>query len=167
MRAYYSMLTLDLFGLLFVKDDLGATSTILRGSEAVEYLAKELLAVEPDLETAVGPGRLSKGAAWGLLARLYLNAAVYRDRYAASFSFPADDMDKVIGYCDKIISSGQYQLSKDFFAVFNSDNHTNRELIFAVDQRAELNGHNRMAYFSLSGDQFPICLLYTSPSPRD
>lgn len=28
--------------------------------------------------------------------------------------------------------------------------------MFAVDQRAELNGHNRMAYFSLSGDQFPL-----------
>ncbi|HEX8357405.1 MAG TPA: RagB/SusD family nutrient uptake outer membrane protein, partial [Segetibacter sp.] len=28
--------------------------------------------------------------------------------------------------------------------------------VFAVDQRADLNGHNRMAYFSLSGDQFPL-----------
>ena len=28
-------------------------------------------------------------------------------------------------------------------------------MIFAVDQRAELNGHNRLAYFSLSGDMFP------------
>ncbi|HNT22689.1 MAG TPA: RagB/SusD family nutrient uptake outer membrane protein, partial [Saprospiraceae bacterium] len=31
-----------------------------------------------------------------------------------------------------------------------------KELIFAVDQRADLNGHNRLAYFSLSGDQFPL-----------
>ena len=31
MRAYYSMLTLDLFGLIFVKDDLSETSKILRG----------------------------------------------------------------------------------------------------------------------------------------
>jgi len=29
-------------------------------------------------------------------------------------------------------------------------------LVFAVDQRADLNGHNRLAYFSLSGDQFPL-----------
>ncbi|WP_026262317.1 RagB/SusD family nutrient uptake outer membrane protein [Spirosoma panaciterrae] len=156
MRAYYGLLTLDLFGIVFVKDDLGATSTILRGTEAVEYLKNEFLAVEPDLETGVGPGRLTKGAVWGLLARLYLNAGVYRDIYGAQVTFKPEDMDKVVEYCDKIINSGQYQLSKDYFAIFNSDNHDNKELIFAVDQRADLNGTNRMAYFSLSGDQFPI-----------
>ncbi|KAA9357624.1 RagB/SusD family nutrient uptake outer membrane protein [Larkinella humicola] len=156
MRAYYSLLTLDMFGLVFVKDDLGENSTILRGEQAVEYIKSELLAVEPNLETAVGPGRLTKGAVWGLLARLYLNAAVYRDRYAAQFTFKPEDMDKVVEYTDKIINSGQYQLSRDYFSIFNSDNNTNKELIFAVDQRADLNGHNRMAYFSLSGDQFPL-----------
>ncbi|WP_247237794.1 RagB/SusD family nutrient uptake outer membrane protein [Telluribacter sp. SYSU D00476] len=156
MRAYYSMLTLDLFGLVFVKDNLSATSTILRGEQAVEYIKSELLAVEPNLETNVGHGRLSKGAVWGLLARLHLNAAVYRDPYAATFTFKPEDMDKVVEYSDKIISSGQYQLSRDYFSIFNSDNHTNKEIIFAVDQRADLNGHNRMAYFSLSGDQFPL-----------
>jgi hypothetical protein len=65
-------------------------------------------------------------------------------------------MDKVLEYTDKIISSGQYALSPDYFAIFNDNNHNNKELIFAVDQRADLNGHNRMAYFSLSGDQFPL-----------
>ncbi len=156
MRAYYSMLTLDLFGLVFVKEDLGQNSTILRGAEAVEYIKSELLAVEPLLDANVGPGRLSKGAVWGLLARLYLNAAVYRSPYADTFDFKAEDMDKVVEYCDKIINSNVYKLSNDYFAVFNDENHTNKELIFAVDQRAELNGHNRMAYFSLSGDQYPL-----------
>ncbi len=155
MRAYYSMLTLDLFGLIFVKEDVGETSKILRGEEAFQYIKNELLAVEPNLDATVGPGRLSKGAVWGLLARLYLNAAVYRDVYGTP-TFKADEMDKVTEYCDKIINSGTYKLSPDYFSIFGSDNHTNPELIFAVDQRAELNGHNRMAYFSLSGDQFPL-----------
>lgn len=156
MRAYYNMLLLDLFGLVFVKDDPQANSEILRGEAALEYVKTELLAAEPDLLTTVGPGRLTKGGAWGLLARLYLNAAVYRDRYAAQFTFKPEDMDKVVEYADKIINSNQYQLSPDYFSVFNADNHTNKELIFAVDQRSELNGHNRLAYFSLSGDQFPL-----------
>lgn len=156
MRAYYSMVMLDLFGLVFVKEDPQATSDILRGEAAYEYVKAELLAVEPDLSTTVGPGRLTKGAVWGLLARLYLNAAVYRDRYAAQFTFKAEDLDKAVEYCDKVINSGQYQLAREYFSIFNSDNNTNKELIFAVDQRAELNGHNRMAYFSLSGDQFPV-----------
>jgi starch-binding outer membrane protein, SusD/RagB family len=156
MRAYYNMLLLDLFGLAFVKEDLGETSRIIRGEEALNYIRGEFLAVENDLLTNVGPGRLTKGAVWGLLARLHLNAAVYRNVYGATLDFRADDMDKVIEYCDKIVAAGQYQLSRDYFALFNSDNNSNRELIFAVDQRAELNGHNRMAYFSLSGDQFPL-----------
>jgi len=62
----------------------------------------------------------------------------------------------VITYTDKIIASGQSKLSADYFSIFGNNNHTNEELIFAVDQRPELNGHNRMAYFSISGDQFPL-----------
>lgn len=156
MYAYYNMLVLDLWGVIFVKEDPGATSKIVRGEEAVEYLKKVLLEVEPLLDNTTGPGRLTKAGVWGLLAKLHLNAAVYRDRYAASFTFKNEDMDKVIEYTSKIISSGQFALSPDYWAIFNDENNTNKELIFAVDQRADLNGHNRLAYFSLSGDQFPL-----------
>lgn len=156
MRAYYNMLALDLFGVAFVKEDIGEVSKIIRGEEAFQYIKNEFLAAEPNLDNAVGPGRITKGAVYGLLARLYLNAAVYRDVYAANFNFKAEDMDKVIEYCDKIIGSGQYQLSADYFSIFGNDNHNNKEIIFALDQRADLNGHNRLAYFSLSGDQFPL-----------
>jgi hypothetical protein len=157
MRAYYNLLALDMFGMSFVKDDPQVISKIIRGNEAVEYIKSELLAVEPNLSTTVGPGRMTKAAAWGLLARLHLNAAVYRDVYAATFDFTSADMDKVIEYTDKILATGQYSLSSDYFAIFGNNNHTNPELIFALDQRADLPGsHNRMSYFSLSGDQFPL-----------
>ena len=156
MYAFYNMLVLDLWGVIFVKEDPGATSKIVRGEEAVEYLKKVVLEVEPLLDNTTGPGRLTKAGVWGLLAKLHLNAAVYRDRYAATFNFRNDDMDKVIEYTSKIISSGQYALSPDYWAIFNDENNTNKELVFAVDQRADLNGHNRLAYFSLSGDQFPL-----------
>lgn len=156
MRAYYNMLLLDLFGLVFVKEDARDISVILRGTEALEYIRKELTEAEPNLESNVLHGRMSKEACWGLLARLYLNSAVYRDVYGAAFNFTAADMDKVIEYCDKIISSGKYQFSPEYFAIFDDNNDTNKEIIFAVDQRADFNGHNRMAYFSLSGDQFPL-----------
>lgn len=158
MRAFYSMMMLDLFGLVFVKEDPGTTSTIVRGEAAVAYIEKELLAVEPLLQNkaTVGAGRLTKGAVWGLLARLYLNAGVYRNIYAPQISFATTDMDKVIEYCDKIIASGEYTLSPDYFSIFGNNNHNNTELIFAIDQRPELNGHNRLAYFSLAGDQFPL-----------
>ena len=158
MRAYYNLVMLDLYGIVFLKDDPGKTSQILRGPEAVDYLVSEFEAVEPLLanRAAVGSGRLTKAAAWGLLARLHLNKAVYNDRYAVNFDFKSNDMDKVISYCDRVISSSEYKLSNDYFSIFGNDNHDNSELIFAVDQRPELNGHNRMSYFSLSGDQYPL-----------
>jgi starch-binding outer membrane protein, SusD/RagB family len=156
MRAFYNMLMLDMFGVAFAKEDLGDVSTILRGDKAVEYIKSELVAIEPTLGTSTGPGRLTKGAVWGLLARLHLNAASYRDIYAASLTFKAEDLDKVIEYTDKIINSGQYSLSPDYWSIFGNANHDNKELIFAIDQRAELNGHNRMSYFSLANDQRPL-----------
>src|SRR5690606_37988182 len=72
------------------------------------------------------------------------------------FDFRTEDMDKVIEYTNKIINSGSYNLSSEYFEIFDDENHTNSELIFAIDQRGDLNGHNRMAYFSLSGDMFPL-----------
>jgi starch-binding outer membrane protein, SusD/RagB family len=157
MKAFYSLLSLDLFGLVFVKANVNDVSAILRGTEAVEYIKAELLAAEADLDPNAGPGRLTPAAVWGLLARLHLNAAVYRDRYGASFNFASEDMDQVISYTEKIISSGKYQLSNDYFAIFGNSNHDNKELIFAVDQRFDIAGsHNRMAYFSISGDQWPL-----------
>ncbi len=156
MRAFYNWMSLDLWGIAFQKEDEKSLSKVLRGTDAVEFIKSELLAVEPLLDNTAGPGRLTKAGVWGILARLYLNAAVYRDLYGATVNFTTADMDKVIEYCDKIISSNLFALSPDYFAIFGNDNHTNKELIFAVDQRADLNGHNRMAYFSLSGDQYPL-----------
>lgn len=156
MRAFYNWMSLDLFGLVFVKDDPGAVSKIIRGTEAVDYLKKELVETEPLLGNSTGPGRITKNGVLGLLAKLHLNAPAYRDIYAQTFTFPTADMDEVIKYCDLVINSGTHALSADYFSIFSDNNHTNKELVFAVDQRADLNGHNRLAYFSLSGDQFPL-----------
>lgn len=156
LKAYYSMLSMDLFGVVFVKEDVNATSIILRGEQAFRYIESELLYAENLVPSSNDPGRLSKEAIQGLLARLYLNAAVYKDRYATEFDFSQEDMNKVIEYSDKVINSGKFQLSADYFDMFDDENHANPELIFVYDQRPELNGHNRLAYFSLSGDQYPL-----------
>jgi len=152
MRAYYSMLTLDLWGLVFQKDDANQTSIVLRGNDAVEYIRTELEAVVGDLKTDVGPGRLTQGAAYALLARLHMNAAVWRDPYATPFNFTNEDMDKVIEYTTKVINDYNYSMSPEFFDCFANENHTNKELILAVDQRPDMSlSHNRMCYWSMSG----------------
>jgi hypothetical protein len=64
-------------------------------------------------------------------------------------------MDKVIQYSNDIIS-GPYSLSAEYFDLFSDNNHTNPELIFALDQRGVLETeHQRWAYWSVSGDQVP------------
>ena len=150
LRAFYNMIVLDLWGITFIKDDPAALSEILRGNEAVEYIKSEFEAVINDLKTDVGPGRITKGGVYGLLARLHLNAAVWRDPYAGSFTFTDADMNKVIEYSNLVINSGQYALSDEYFSNFDNENHNNLELIFAADQRPDLNGHNRLSYFSMS-----------------
>ena len=154
MKAYLNMLALDNWGLVFKKDASDQISEILRGQEAVSYLEAELLSVVNVINSDKGPGRLNKGAVEGLLARLYLNAAVYRDPYGTPGFLP-DDMDKVIKYTSDIIS-GPYSLSAEYFDLFSDNNHTNPEIIFSLDQRGVLQTeHSRWAYWPISGDLIP------------
>lgn len=152
MRAYYNMLVLDLWGIAFQKEDPNELSTVLRGNDAVEYIRTELEDVLSDLKTDVGPGRLTQGAAYGLLTRLHINAAVWRDPYSTNFDFTTADMDKVIEYSTKVINDYDYTMSAEYFDNFANDNHFNKELILAIDQRPDMSeAHNRMCYWSMSG----------------
>ncbi|WP_373549545.1 RagB/SusD family nutrient uptake outer membrane protein [Haliscomenobacter sp.] len=154
MKAYLNMLALDNWGLVFKKDQAIALSEILRGQEAVSYLESELLSVVNVINSNKGPGRFTKDAVKALLARLYLNAAVYRDPYGKP-DFKAADMDKVIQYTNEIIA-GKYSLSPEYFELFNDNNNKNPEIIFSLDQRGVLETeHQRWAYWSISGDLVP------------
>jgi hypothetical protein len=154
MKAYLNLLALDNWGLILKKERSSQQTEILRGQEAVDYLEAELLSVVNLISTTSVPGRLNKRSVEALLARLYLNAAVYRDPYGIP-NFRAEDMDKVILYTSNIISGG-YSLSPEYFALFNDDNNTNREIVFSLDQRGVLQTeHSRWQYWSISGDQIP------------
>jgi hypothetical protein len=154
MKAYLNLLALDNWGLILKKERSSQQTEILRGQEAVDYLEAELLSVVNLISTTSVPGRLNKRSVEALLARLYLNAAVYRDPYGTP-NFRAEDMDKVILYTNNIISGG-YSLSPEYFALFNDDNNTNREIVFSLDQRGVLQTeHSRWQYWSISGDQIP------------
>lgn len=151
LRAYLNMLMLESWGLVFQKENSTETSRILRGQEAIDYIQSELESVVDVINTDKGTGRFTQGAVWGLLARLHLNAAVYRDPYGTP-NFTTEDMDKVIEYSDLIINSGRYALESEYFDLFNDDNNGNPELIFALDQRGQLsNEQGRWAYWSVSG----------------
>ncbi|KAF2516678.1 RagB/SusD family nutrient uptake outer membrane protein [Flavobacterium foetidum] len=155
LRAYLNMMTLDSWGLVFKKESSASTSEILRGQDAVSYIENELLSVADVINTDKGPGRMTQAAVWGLLARLNLNAAVYRDPYGTP-SFTPADMDKVIKYTDNIINSGKFSFSPEYFDLFDDSNDKNKEVIFSIDQRGVLaDEHNRWAYWSIPGSMFP------------
>lgn len=153
-KAYLNMLALDSWGVVFKKESSDEISQILRAQEAVDYIESELLSVVDVINNDKGPGRFTKDAVSALLARLYLNAAVYRDPYGTP-DFTMADMDKVIQYTNEIIAGG-YSLSPEYFNIFNDDNNTNPEVIFSLDQRGVLQTeHSRWQYWSISGDQIP------------
>ncbi|UOY07200.1 RagB/SusD family nutrient uptake outer membrane protein [Muricauda sp. SCSIO 64092] len=155
LRAYLNILLLDSWGVVLRKESSAELSEVLRGQDAVDYIESELLAVVDVINATRGPGRMTQAAVWGLLARLHLNAAVYRDPYGTP-NFSAGDMDEVIRYTDNIINSGNFALSPEYFDLFNDDNNSNPELIFALDQRGQLEDeHSRWAYWSIAGDMFP------------
>ena len=155
LKAYLNILSLDSWGIAFDKENSSENSRILRGQEAVDYIESELSSVVNVINTTRGPGRMTQGAVWGLLARLHLNAAVYRDPYGTP-SFTTADMDKVIEYTNNIINSGKYFLSPEYFDLFNDDNSTNEEIIFSLDQRGVLRReHSRWAYWPIAGSMFP------------
>ncbi len=167
MGAFYNYLLLDLFNIVFVKDPAdivsGVESTVLRDGAAFDFIIAELDAVEATLLTKdqVGAGRFTKGAVWGLKARMYLNRAVYLDRYAPSFNFTNEDMDVVIDMCNRLISDGNYDLEReDYFKIFDLDNSNHPELVFAFDQNDDRNNGGRYTWFALARNhQFSLTNL--------
>nr|WP_319265111.1 RagB/SusD family nutrient uptake outer membrane protein [uncultured Draconibacterium sp.] len=89
------------------------------------FVENELLEIENDLlepGTQVW-GRADRGAAWMLLAKLYLNAEVY---------IGAPKFSECISACNKIIDSGAYILEPVYRHVFAADNENSSEIIFPI-----------------------------------
>lgn len=68
-------------------------------------------------------GRFDQAVVWALQARLFLNAEIYTGRIR---------YDECIQACLRIIESGQYTLEADYHHLFTTDNHTSKEIIFAI-----------------------------------
>ena len=118
LRAYLNMLLLDSWGVVLRKESSDLElSTVLKTQDAIDYIESELLSVVDVINSDRGPGRMTQSAVWGLLARLHLNAAVYRDPYGTP-DFTQEDMDRVIEYTDNIIDAGGFSLSPRIFRPF-------------------------------------------------
>jgi hypothetical protein len=171
LLAYYTYTTLDLYGQAPYRDpmDTKAPLQILKADTQIDQLIKDVEALLPDLAD-IGTqrthhGRFTKQAAYAFLSTMYLNRAVFKDRYnaASNFNFTeaavtgstGTDMDRVIYYTSLLIDSGKYSLESDYFKNFARDNTNGKELIFAISQKIDYirNGSNSFTYASMERNQ--------------
>jgi len=94
--------------------------------EVYNFIIDEINDVLPNLSTEVNKstyGRMTKWAAYQLLARMYLNAEVYTG---------SDEWAKCINACDTIILSKLFELENEYSDIFKEDNESCSETVFAV-----------------------------------
>lgn len=131
LRALAYTHAMDLYGNVpFVTeaDQAGAfTPPRIKRADLYAYIQSELQAIEDVLPAPLQNeyGRVSRAAAWTLLAKNYLNAAVYTG---------SADYTNCITYCNKIITGG-YSLEPVYKKLFNGDNdkRTTNEIIFPIE----------------------------------
>jgi len=170
LLAFYTYTTLDLFGQAPYRDPASITAPlqILKADTQIDQLIKDVEALIPDLADSgtqrTHHGRFTKQAAYAFLANMYLNRAVFKDRFNATSAFnfneaavtgTGTDMDRVIYYTSLLIDSGKYSLESDFFKNFARTNENGTELIFAISQKIDYirNGSNSFAYVCMERNQ--------------
>jgi hypothetical protein len=129
LRALSYWHGIDMFGgIPLVTDEDPLTSTPpdqASRAEIFDFIVADLNAIKSELPQGAGTyGRATRGAAAMLLAKLYLNAAVYTGtpRYSEAATAAAE-----------AIAAG-YTLDTNWRRIFSADNHTSPEIIFAITQ---------------------------------
>lgn len=137
LRAFYYWILVDCFGSVPFGTEADAVGTELPQASRVtiyNFIVSELEALTGENSNLpVDPEypRAGKGAALGLLSRVYLNAEVYSGT-------PAWDKCKMT--CEKLFQLNKYDLCSNYGDLFRGDNGQNpdalKELIFTADYDA-------------------------------
>lgn len=130
LRAFYYFNVLDLFGSAPLVDSANTPKNFEpkpnTRQELFDFVNQELVNAVPVLNRAhdmTTYGRFHRWAALTLLAKLYLNAEVYKGKPM---------WDECITVCDSIINAGIYTLETDYFANFARNNESSTENIFVI-----------------------------------
>lgn len=120
-------------------------------ADLFNYIEKELKEMEPDLVAARQNeyARADKGAAWFLLAKLYLNAKVYTgtERYTDALT-----------YIKQVIAAG-YALDSNYSRLFCADNNQSPEIVFPIafdGQNTQGNGGMTFILHASNGGGIPL-----------
>ncbi len=119
LRAFNYFLLMDIFGNIqaFSEDVLTGNVNVpqLSRSQVFDFIEMELLEAIPLLTEESTYGRMTKGVAQTLLAKLYLNAQVYKG---------SPEWAACRDACAAVISSGDYRLTNDYFDLFKTNNQS-------------------------------------------
>ena len=143
LRCFYYSIMLDLFGNVPYIDTYEneiTSSPQMSRAELYQKVVDCILENVEYLDEAPSPenyGRCTQQMAYVMLAKLYLNAKVFKD---ADTYAPAD-MDKVIEYCDKVINSGHYEIAVNFTEPFMVSNESCKENIFVIPMQNGVNSN--------------------------
>ena len=152
LRAFNYWVMMDLFGksTFITETDLIGTSLPreINRADLFAYIETELKAIDADLAPAktIEYGRVDQAAAWGLLARMYLNAMVYTGtaRYTDA-----------VTYAKKVIGAN-YTLSTNYRNLFMADNDKQKnEFIFVATcdgLRTQAYGNTTFFVHAAAGD---------------
>lgn len=146
VRAFYYFLAIDYFGNvpLITEKSTGSATTTPR-AQVYAFIEKELMEAMPNLSDVVGGanyGRINKLTAQTILAKLYLNAGVYKG---------APEWQKCIDACNVVINSGKYKLEPAYLSNFAVRNEVSGENIWALPfdrvQAGGMNIHMRTLHY--------------------
>jgi len=128
LRALSYYHGLDLYGrlpLYGVETPLGNALPQASRAELFAFLEDELHEILDFLPApgAAEYGRVDRAVVWALQSRLYLNAETYvgQLRY-----------DECLRACRLLLDAGRYELEPNYRHLFGADNHTSKEIIYAI-----------------------------------
>jgi starch-binding outer membrane protein, SusD/RagB family len=128
LRASYYYILVDLYGNVPIVTDYADTSLPLQSTRAqvFDFILSEInesinfLSETPD---GAYYGRMNKWVAHTLLAKMYLNAEVWRGEAM---------LTQCIAECNAVMASGHYILEPSQKNVFLTENQNSKEIIFAL-----------------------------------
>lgn len=146
MRAYYYYLLIDNYGDVPYVTTFATAETNPSKTPRAEIWAAIVADIEDNikyLNSSTSKTAVSKGMAFSLLAKLYLNAEVYTG---------TAHWDKAEAYCDSVINLKNYSLESSPLAPFITKNLNSPENIFVIpfdeDNNTGFNLHMRTLHYN-------------------
>ncbi|WGH76089.1 RagB/SusD family nutrient uptake outer membrane protein [Tenacibaculum tangerinum] len=154
--SFYIFTATDLWGQVPNREigtSYGDFPTVLKRTEAIDIAISQLEAVYDNLPSGSASNSVNKYVAATLLAKMYLNRAVYKATdedgtpQTGPFAFDNADMQKVVDYCDTVLS-GPFSLQANYFDAFAPNNtDIGTEIIFASENDNKTGGELARFYF--------------------